>query len=196
MAGGKLTPRQKMINLMYLVFIAMLALNMSKEVLSAFGLMNEKFETANTAATETNSLTLGALGTKAADNPTQFGEAKKKADQVAVITKNFYDYIGKLKADATAGVEKNKDGKLPYEAMDKGDKIDEGWFSGDGYSAKGKEIVSTMDKYRADMKAVLGNDPKYKAIIAEIDSKFNTADVKDGEGVTKKYLDYNYKGFP
>ncbi len=38
MAGGKLTPRQKMINLMYLVFIAMLALNMSKEVLSAFGL--------------------------------------------------------------------------------------------------------------------------------------------------------------
>ena len=44
MAGGKLSPRQKMINLMYLVFIAMLALNMSKEVLTAFGLMNEKFE--------------------------------------------------------------------------------------------------------------------------------------------------------
>ena len=38
MAGGKLSPRQKMINLMYLVFIAMLALNMSKEVLKAFGL--------------------------------------------------------------------------------------------------------------------------------------------------------------
>ena len=31
-----------MINLMYLVFIAMLALNMSKEVLTAFGLMNEQ----------------------------------------------------------------------------------------------------------------------------------------------------------
>ena len=39
MAGGKLTPRQKMINLMYLVFIAMLALNMSKEVLSAFSML-------------------------------------------------------------------------------------------------------------------------------------------------------------
>ena len=37
MASGKETPRQKMINLMYLVFIAMLALNMSKEVLTAFG---------------------------------------------------------------------------------------------------------------------------------------------------------------
>ena len=54
MAGGKLTPRQKMINLMYLVFIAMLALNMSKEVLSAFGLMNEKFESVNDFSTTYN----------------------------------------------------------------------------------------------------------------------------------------------
>ena len=46
MAGGSLSPRQKMINLMYLVFIAMLALNMSKEVLSAFGLLNEKISNA------------------------------------------------------------------------------------------------------------------------------------------------------
>jgi hypothetical protein len=44
MAGGKLSPRQKMINLMYLVFIAMLAMNVSKEVITGFGLMNEKFE--------------------------------------------------------------------------------------------------------------------------------------------------------
>jgi hypothetical protein len=42
MAGGKLTPRQKMINLMYLVLS--LAMNMSKEVLSAFGLMNENLK--------------------------------------------------------------------------------------------------------------------------------------------------------
>jgi hypothetical protein len=54
MAGGKLSPRQKMVNLMYLVFIAMLALNMSKEVLSAFGLMNEKFDAANLSAESMN----------------------------------------------------------------------------------------------------------------------------------------------
>jgi hypothetical protein len=35
--GGKVSPRQKMINLMYLVFIAMIAMNVSKDVLSAFG---------------------------------------------------------------------------------------------------------------------------------------------------------------
>jgi len=48
MAGAKESPRQKMINLMYLVFIAMLALNMSKEVLTAFGLISEQVEKNNT----------------------------------------------------------------------------------------------------------------------------------------------------
>ena len=45
MAGAKESPRQKMINLMYLVFIAMLALNMSKEVLQSFGMISEQVET-------------------------------------------------------------------------------------------------------------------------------------------------------
>ena len=42
MAGGKASARQKMINLMYLVFIAMMAMNMSKEVLSAFRIDGRK----------------------------------------------------------------------------------------------------------------------------------------------------------
>ena len=58
MAGGKQSPRQKMINLMYLVFIAMMALNMSKEVLSAFGLMNEKLALSNVRTGERNACLL------------------------------------------------------------------------------------------------------------------------------------------
>ena len=42
MAGGKLSPRQKMINLMYLIFIAMLAMQMDKKVLSSFGFKHLK----------------------------------------------------------------------------------------------------------------------------------------------------------
>lgn len=194
MAGAKLSPRMKMISLMYLVFIAMLALNMSKEVLSAFGLMNEKFESSNNDALASNTSLYDALSAKASETPT-FAEAKKRADQVKAISNSFYAYLGKLKTDITTGIER-ENGKLPYETMDKGDKIDEGWFAGDGYSKKGTEIVSTIDKYRNDMIAVVGNDPKYKGIVSELNSKFSTADIKDREGVTKKYLDYNYKGFP
>src|SRR4029079_2327371 len=118
MAGGKLTPRQKMINLMYLVFIAMLALNMSKEVLSAFGLFNEQFETSNTSALQTNAQMLAELQKKGAEDKGTFGKAAEMATKVEVISKNFFDYIGTLKKDATKGVEVDKEsGKLPYEAM-------------------------------------------------------------------------------
>ena len=36
MGGGKETPRQKMIGLMYLVLMALLAMNVSKEIINAF----------------------------------------------------------------------------------------------------------------------------------------------------------------
>ena len=196
MAGGKLSPRQKMVNLMYLVFIAMLALNMSKEVLSAFGLMNEKFDAANLSAESMNASMLQALDKKAGEDA-HFIQAAADAKKVAEISKEFYEFIGTLKADATEGVEIDEEtGKLPYEAMDKGPTIDEGWFEGDGYSSKGKEIVEHFSKYVKDMKTAIGNNSKLKGVIDEISSKFSTADVKDGEGVTKMYLDYHFKGFP
>jgi gliding motility-associated protein GldM len=195
MAGGKQTPRQKMVNLMYLVFIAMMALNMSKEVLSAFGLMNEKFESSNKDAEANNKALYGTLESKAKENAATYGEAKKVADQVRKVSADFYAYIESLKVDVTKEIEK-VDGKLPYEAMDKGDKVDEAWFAGDGYSKRGQEIVSTIDKYKKDMSALLAGNPKFVGVSKEVNAKFNTADVKDREGVTKKYLDYHYKGFP
>ncbi|HSD13574.1 MAG TPA: gliding motility protein GldM [Flavobacterium sp.] len=197
MAGGKLSPRQKMINLMYLVFIAMLALNMSKEVLSAFGLMNEKFDTSNLTTSEYNKKMLTFLEAKAGEDPLKFKTPNDQAQQVSKLSGDFFSYIEALKKDISAGYEVDeKTGKLPYEAMDKGDKVDEAWFQGDGYSTKGKEVVGKIDKFVADMKTVFGKDVKFQPIIKELETKFNTADVKDREGVTKKYLDYHYKGFP
>jgi gliding motility-associated protein GldM len=196
MAGGKLTPRQKMINLMYLVFIAMLALNMSKEVLTAFGLMNEKFEGVNKFSEEYNTSLLGTLEQKAEDDPTRFKAPLDKANQVKAISKELYTYLGNIKTDVTKEFEREKDGKLPYEAMDKGSYIDENWFEGDKYSKKGNEIISTIEKYKKDITAVFGNDVKYQIIVNKINEKFNLGDVKDKEGVSKKYLSYHFEGFP
>ncbi|MFP9115610.1 gliding motility protein GldM [Flavobacterium sp. RHBU_3] len=196
MAGGKLTPRQKMVNLMYLVFIAMMALNMSKEVLSAFGLMNEKFEASNKGAVENNEGLFQALSQKATDDPSHYGEAKKLADQVKTISADFYAYIETLKGDITKDIEKEPSGKLPFEQMDKGDKIDEAWFAGDGYSNKGKEVLGKIEGYRNAMIALLKSDKKYAGMVSDLEYKFNTADVKAHDGAMKKYLDYNFKGFP
>ena len=197
MAGGKLTPRQKMINLMYLVFIAMLALNMSKEVLSAFGLMNEKFEGSNTSAEQSNAQMLAGLDAKAAEAGGEFADASITAHKVEAITKSFYDYIENIKSEVLKGTEVDPEtGKLPYEAMDKGDNIDNLWFSPAGYSAKGKEVIATIEKYKSDMKLALGNNKKLSPILSEVDSKFNLADVKNKDGIAVEYLDYHFKGFP
>jgi gliding motility-associated protein GldM len=197
MAGGKLTPRQKMINLMYLVFIAMLALNMSKEVLSAFGLMNEKFENSNTAAQMSNAQMLTSLNMKASEAGGEFATASITAHKVETITKNFYDYIAKIKTDVLIGTEVNAEtGKLPYEEMDKGDNLDNLWFSPAGYSSKGKEVMATVEKYKADMKLALGDNKKLASIIGEVESKFDLSKVKNKDGIAIDYLDYHFKGFP
>ena len=196
MAGGKLTPRQKMINLMYLVFIAMLAMNVSKEVISAFGLMNEKFESANTSSSETNASLLTSLDQKAAEAKGEFAIAAVTAHKVESISKEFYDYLGTLKAQSIKGFEVEKEtGKLPYEAMDRGDNIDD-WFTGDGYTKKGNEIIARIEKYKADIKGALGTEKKYAGIISEIEKKFDVADVKNNDGIKEKYLAYHFKGFP
>ena len=196
MAGGKLTPRQKMINLMYLVFIAMLAMNMSKEVLSAFGLINERFEAANASATSTNEQMLQALDTKASEAKGEFIAAAATAHKVQAATKKFYDFVGTLKAEVLKGVEVDKEtGKLPYEAMDKADNLDHSWFTGDGYTSRGKEVMSAIEAYKAEMNAAL-SDKKYAPILNELNKKFDLSEVKDKEGVKVKYLDYHFKGFP
>lgn len=195
MAGGKLTPRQKMINLMYLVFIAMLALNMSKEVLTAFGNFNDKFTESNKLTEEANSNLLSALNTKASDEPAKYAESAQKAKEVNKISKDFVAFLETVKAEVTEGIEPDENGKLPFEAMDKST-IDEKWFAGDGYSPRGTEIVSKIDKYVADVKKVLGADVKYGPFIKEIEKKFSTADITNREGVKVKFLDYKTKGFP
>jgi gliding motility-associated protein GldM len=196
MAGGKLTPRQKMINLMYLVFIAMLAMNMSKEVLSAFGLMNEKFEGANVTSNTTNEGMLAALDVKASEAKGEFALAAETSHNVKTIAEAFYTYVESLKKDVVKGFEVDKEtGKMPYESMDKGDNIDN-WFTGEGYTAKGNEIIAKITKFKADMKAALGTDKKYGPIVTDLEKKFDVSDVANKEGLKDKYLAYHFKGFP
>lgn len=54
MAGGKVSPRQKMINMMYLVLLALLAMNISKEVLDAFDVLSAELSYSATVANDSN----------------------------------------------------------------------------------------------------------------------------------------------
>ena len=55
MAGGKLSPRQKLINMMYLVLTALLALNVTSEVLDAFESLFDSLNRSSETFREKNS---------------------------------------------------------------------------------------------------------------------------------------------
>lgn len=189
MASGKMSARQKMINLMYLVFIAMLALNMSKEVLSAFGFMNEKLTENNISTTKKNNEAYANLATKASEQEAKFGPLKEQADKIQKSSSEFFSYLADLKNKMTADIEDKKD----YETMDKTSFLDEYFFKGDKYTPEGQEFLNEINSYRTELIDVLGADSKFAPIIRD---RFTTEDQTNRDGKTIKWLDYRYKGFP
>ncbi len=200
MAGGKVSARQKMINLMYLVFIAMMAMQMSKEVLSAFGLMNDKFVSANELATNANSKLLKGLELKAEEKPEDFKVLSGMATKINKISEDFYNY---LESQKNMVLEKGgfkeayvRDGKLPAEQMDKGDYLDEYWFVGDNVSTEGQAVIDRIQKYKDDIKAVLGNDVKYTKALENFEKRFDLSPVTNNEGKELAWFNYHVQGFP
>jgi gliding motility-associated protein GldM len=190
MAGGKVSARQKMVNLMYLVFIAMLAMNMSKEVLSAFGFMNEKLTENNISTTAKNNAAYANLETKASEQAAKFGPLKIKADKIKAYSTEFYDYLGALKDKMTSGIEDLKD----YEAMDKTAFLDEYFFAGDKFTKEGQEFIDRINGYRTDVSGVLGADSKFTSVVK---SKFSTMPVINSKTKLEvPFLKARYEGFP
>ena len=190
MAGGQLSARQKMINLMYLVFIAMLALNMSKEVLSAFGLMNEKLVESNQAATSRNTDFFAGLEQQAGEQPDKYIPLLDKAQKVQSYANDLNSYIADLKGQMTSTVDNPTD----YEIMDKGDFLDEHFFKGDKLKPEGQEFLDKIATFRNGIADVLGDD--YKGIVADVQKKFATEPVMNTEDNLLEWLDYHFKGFP
>ncbi|MCJ7466944.1 MAG: gliding motility protein GldM [Maribacter sp.] len=191
MASGKATPRQKMINLMYLIFIAMLALNMSKEVLAAFGLMNEKLETSNVKTTESNLAFLSGLETKASENAEKFGPLYQNAQKIKELSKEYYDYLEGLKTEMMKDVEDPKD----YTVMDKSDYLDGKLFQGDNLADGGKEFMKRIKEYRNEVAKIVP-----AAIKESVESRFETGDangkVENRSGEKVDWINYHYEGFP
>ena len=96
--GGRLTGRQKMINLMYLVFIAMMALNVDREVLRSFETINTSLESTTTLTKTNNDTFYGQIDLKAKDDPT-YAKTQAEAAEVKKQTNDFVAYIDGLKKE-------------------------------------------------------------------------------------------------
>lgn len=199
MAGGKLSARQRMINLMYLVFIAMMAMNMSKEVLSAFGLMEAKFADANELTGNRNEAMLMDLKTKGEEKPEEFKIPAARAQQVQIASDKMFKYLETLKVDLLKEGDYQidpKTGKLPFEAMDKTDILDEAWFTGDRLTKKGDEVMAKINAYKTEIKAILSKDEAYRGESETFEKTFSTAKVPNKDGKEIDWLAYNFQGYP
>ena len=106
MAGGNLSPRQKMINMMYLVLTALLALNVSKEVLNSFFEVNLGIVKTTESLDEKSNSTYSAL-----DN---FNNKVKSAPYIALVSQVepkanlITDYIQEMKYDLVFMADRGK----------------------------------------------------------------------------------------
>jgi len=93
MAGGKETPRQKMIGMMYLVLTALLAMNISKDVLQAFIQIQKGLGKTNTILEEKSQRTIEGInasteGAKAVPFQKAVAEVDKISDELINFIRN------------------------------------------------------------------------------------------------------------
>src|SRR6478752_3457109 len=111
-------PRQKMINMMYLVLTALLALNVSAEILNAFKTVNHSITTSNDVVTGKNNLTYAAFDKALNDQQTKENAAiwAPKARQMQSISAAMYNTIDGMKhlLKLESQYEIDKDGKEKF----------------------------------------------------------------------------------
>lgn len=157
MAGLPREPRQKMINVMYLVLTAILALNVSSEVISAFKVVDRSLMVSNENINASNQTLYKSLEEKLSE-PQSAERAKiwqPKAEQARKLSNDLITYIDdlKLKLKQEAGL-RIEDGEESF----KEDNLDASTrlFETNG---KGEELRKKLEQYKADMLAI---DPSIK----------------------------------
>src|SRR5690554_2694537 len=93
------TPRQKMINMMYIVLTAMLALNVASEVLEAFRVVDSSLNETLRTVDMKNAQVYASFDQAYAENATRVSEWKDKADYVRQETNSLFSYIAGLKEE-------------------------------------------------------------------------------------------------
>lgn len=99
MGHGKETPRQKMIGMMYLVLTAMLALNVSADLLNAFSLVDSGLSRTTKSYASKNEKTFNRFKEAELLNPIKVGPHRENAERIHEKAKAIYAYVNGLKVE-------------------------------------------------------------------------------------------------
>ena len=111
MAGNhpsELSPRQRMINMMYLVLTALLALNVSKEVLDSFFEVNKGIERTTTNFFSKNAETYAAFDNASENNPEKYKEVRDQAYDIKKMSDDLVMLIQNMKYDLVSKTDKGE----------------------------------------------------------------------------------------
>lgn len=200
MGHGKETPRQKMIGMMYLVLTALLALNVSAEILNAFILVDTSLVKTAKNFNLKNEAVYAKFHQAWVENKAKVDPYKKKADEVKLESQKIIDEIDSLKrlivakADGPESefldslnsreIKKKDENNIPSEVMI--------GFQGDGSDGQGVVLKKDIEGYRELLIGMI-KDPEKSALDDGIRDLLNTDDVPNSEG--DKMLSWEFANF-
>ncbi len=194
MAGGKETPRQKMVGMMYLVLTALLALQVSSAIMEKFKFLDDSLQYSNLQANTTNVNTEKKIekavtdaGSKAADVA-----VLEKARNVRKEANEIKEYITKLRTEiieVTGGYIDGDKTKM-YVGAKEEEKVAI-LMKGTGGKGKGYLLKTEVNTFVDDLNRVTGKKYSYLALDAKDDNRISPGDQK-----RKDFVELNFTHTP
>lgn len=173
-----MSPRQKMINMMYLVLTAMLALNVSKDILKALTKLDESLEETISTVQSKNDDSYKAFDAAAKDDPEKAGKWRDRAYEVKKISDEIFVYIDTLKNNLVreSGGWDDPEQTIP-KALDAKSKPMNYLVSEQG-PKKAEELRIELEGFRSELISLAESDPVIKDNVSR---SFATGKVQEGD---------------
>ncbi len=188
MAHVKETPRQKMIGMMYLVLMAMLALNVSKEVLDAFAVLDTGLISTLQNLGTTNDKFIADFASQAEINPKKVGPWRDKALEVQAKAKEIVDFVQEKKIEMVIEADGDdseaiKDKEIDLELIEAKDNTEVPAYImiGDNNDRAAHDLRLMIEEYRDYLVNDIVTAANSDAIRQSIATSLNTDAKKDDE---------------
>lgn len=199
MAGGKETPRQKMISLMYLVLLAMLALQVSSVIIEKFQQLNESMESSIDASGKRNSeiynqIEVAVEKGKFAKADVEVLNAAKEVREESASLMSFIEGLKKTLVDKTGG----KDDLGNFNGAKEEEPVSNFMLgSGESKSGEAYKLKKRLDTYSSQlMKIAKKHKIEYKEEGLALDGKDNDMFKNNPEQRRKDFAHLNFEGAP
>ena len=184
------SPRQKMINLMYVVLMAMLALNVSTEVLNGFSIVEESLKRTTQNASLENQVIYDDFAVQMKKNPQKVKLWYDKSQKVKQMSDNLYNLADELKlaivqeADGSDGDVQNIRNKEDLEAANQ--------VMLSPNRGRGKELYDAIINYRTQMLSMVTGYHQKKMIA----SNLSTDIPSNAQSMGKNWQEYMFESMP